>query len=109
MSARRPDANTASVFAALGDETRLFLVARLCGAGPLCVTDLTEGVRVTRQAVSKHLRVLEDAGVVRSSRVGRERRWELETQRLEDARRYLDSVSQEWDRALERLRKVVEE
>jgi DNA-binding transcriptional ArsR family regulator len=100
--------DSAPVFAALGDETRLQLVARLCDGGPLSIARLSEGSAVTRQAVSKHLRVLLEAGLVRSIRRGRESIWELQTERLEEARRSLEIVSQEWDQALERLRVFVE-
>jgi DNA-binding transcriptional ArsR family regulator len=98
----------APVFAALGDETRLWLVARLCDGGPLSITSLTAGSRVTRQAITKHLRVLEGAGLVRSRRRGRESLWELEQRRLHEARHYLDLISSQWDEALGRLRKLVE-
>jgi DNA-binding transcriptional ArsR family regulator len=98
----------APVFAALGDETRLRLVARLCDDGPQSIARLTDGSGVTRQAVTKHLRVLEGAGLVRGSRDGRETHWELEPTRLEDARRYLDVISRRWDEAIERLRSFVE-
>lgn len=100
---------SAPIFAALGDETRLRLVSRLCDAGPLSITRLTAGSDVTRQAITKHLRVMESAGLVRASRHGRESVWELEPERLEDARRSLDTISAQWDAALERLRKFVEE
>ena len=96
------------MFAALGDETRLKLVVRLCAGGPLSITNLSAKSAVSRQAITKHLEVLSDAGVVRSSRRGRERIWELEPKRLEDAQRYLDRISQQWDDALDRLRKFVE-
>ncbi|HEX3342968.1 MAG TPA: metalloregulator ArsR/SmtB family transcription factor [Polyangiaceae bacterium] len=98
----------APLFAALGDETRLRLVSRLCAEGPQSIARLTEGAAVTRQAVSKHLRVLEDAGVVRGSRDGRESVWEIEPRRLEEARRSLALVSAQWDAALDRLRTFVE-
>jgi DNA-binding transcriptional ArsR family regulator len=107
-SAARTLRETAPVFAALGDETRLRLVARLCDEGPQSIAKLTEGSDVTRQAVTKHLRVLEDAGVVRGSREGRESVWEIEPQRLEAARRSLDLISVRWDSAIERLRVMVE-
>jgi DNA-binding transcriptional ArsR family regulator len=99
---------SAPVFAALGDPTRLRVVDRLSAGGPASIAVLTTGSGVTRQAVAKHLRVLEDAGLVRGSRQGRESVWELETQRLADARRYLDVVSGQWDAALDRLRAFVE-
>ncbi len=101
-------ARAAPVFAALGDEVRLHLVARLSAEGPLSVTRLSAGVPVTRQAVSKHLHALAGAGVVRDQRRGRERVYALEPRRLEDARRALDRVSAQWDAALERLRALVE-
>jgi len=96
------------VFAALGDETRLGLVARLASDGPLSITRLTAGSAVTRQAVTRHLEVLADAGLVHDSRHGRERIWELDTTQLSEARRYLELVSQRWDDALERLKRFVE-
>jgi DNA-binding transcriptional ArsR family regulator len=99
----------ASLFAALGDKTRLRLVSRLCDDGPMSITRLTTGSRVTRQAITKHLRVMEGAGLVRSSRHGRESVWQLDRQRLEDAHRYLDLISKQWDDALGRLRELVEE
>ena len=101
-------AGTAPVFAALGDETRLRIVGRLCQGGPMSIARLTEGGDVTRQAVSKHLRALEDAGLVRSERAGRERIWQLRTARLAEVRRHLDLISGQWDAAIERLRALVE-
>ena len=107
---RRSDLRrTAPVFAALGDETRLGLVQRLSGAGPLSIARLTEGTDVTRQAVTKHLHVLEAAGLVRSARTGRESVWELTPDRLDDARGYLAQVAAQWDHALARLRAFVED
>jgi DNA-binding transcriptional ArsR family regulator len=100
--------DVAPVFAALGDETRLELVVRLCTGGPLSITNLSARSPVTRQAITKHLEVLSDAGLVRSSRRGRERIWQLEPKRLEDAQKYLDRISQQWDDALDRLKKFVE-
>ena len=100
---------SAPLFAALGDETRLRLVSRLCDDGPMSITRLTAGSNVTRQAITKHLRVMEEAGLVRSTRHGRESVWQLDQQRLEDARRYLDLISMQWDDALGRLREFVED
>jgi DNA-binding transcriptional ArsR family regulator len=100
---------SAPVFAALGDETRLRLVARLCDDGPMSIARLTEDSSVTRQAITKHLRVLEEAGLVRSTRRGRESVWRVERRRLEDARHYLDLISKQWDDALGRLRQLVED
>ena len=108
MLAARSNAS-AAVFAALGDPTRLGLVARLCAGGPLSIARLTEGTDVTRQAVTKHLHVLEEAGLVRSLRQGRQSVWEMETRKLEAARRYLERISKRWDAALDRLKAAVEE
>jgi DNA-binding transcriptional ArsR family regulator len=98
----------APVFAALGDATRLQIVARLCSGGPSSIVRLAHGARVSRQAVTKHLYALEHAGIARSARAGRERIWELRPQRLSEARRYLDQISDQWDAALGRLRAFVE-
>jgi DNA-binding transcriptional ArsR family regulator len=108
-SAAQKLAGAAPVFAALGDETRLRLVARLCADGPLSIARLSEEADVTRQAITKHLQALADAGVVRDSRRGRERIWELEPRRIESARRALDQISEQWDSALDRLRAFVED
>jgi DNA-binding transcriptional ArsR family regulator len=102
-------ARAAPLFAALGDETRLRLLARLGRAGPQSITQLAAGMPVTRQAVTKHLRALEAAGLARARRRGRERVWAVESARLEDAQRYLDVISAQWDSAIERLRIAVEE
>jgi DNA-binding transcriptional ArsR family regulator len=99
----------APVFAALGDPTRLRLVARLCADGPQSIVQLTEGSRVTRQAITKHLHALADAGVVTGTREGRERIWALKHERLAQARRYLEQISAQWDAAIERLRAFVED
>jgi DNA-binding transcriptional ArsR family regulator len=100
---------SAHLFAALGDTTRLHLVFRLCDDGPMSITRLTAGTKVTRQAITKHLQVMEDAGLVQSTRQGRESVWQLDQQGLEDARHYLDLISKQWDAALGRLRKFVED
>jgi DNA-binding transcriptional ArsR family regulator len=98
----------APLFAALGDDTRLRIVAQLCSKGPLSTVRLTEGTEVTRQAVTKHLRALEGVGLVRSGRAGRERLWELRPKQLSEARVYLDQISAQWDNALARLKLMVE-
>jgi DNA-binding transcriptional ArsR family regulator len=100
---------SAPVFAALGDATRLRVVVLLCGDGPASIARLTAGTNVTRQAVTKHLHVLEDAGLVQSSRMGRESVWELNPAHLDEARRRLSEMSGQWDKALARLRTLVEE
>jgi DNA-binding transcriptional ArsR family regulator len=99
----------ASVFAALGDETRLGLLARLTNGEPQSISRLTSGTRLTRQAVTKHLRVLEGAGVVHSVKTGRESRFALEPKTIIDAQTYLEHVSRQWDNALARLKALVEE
>lgn len=99
----------APVFAALGDRTRLRVVARLCSEGPLSITSLSEGAEVTRQAVTKHLHALAHAGLVLGRRRGREQIWELEPDRLKMAYRCLDQISEQWDAALGRLKAFVEE
>ena len=99
----------APVFAALGDETRLTLVTRLSERGPLPIVRLTQGLGITRQAVTKHLAALEDAGLLRSNRVGRERIWELEPRGLDRVQRHLETISRQWDAAIDRLRAFVED
>ena len=101
-------ASAAPVFAALGDETRLAIVAHLCTSGPQSIVQLTEDAKVTRQAVTKHLMLLEQAGLVRSARDGREKLWSVRTSRLVEAQRWLDQISRDWDHAIERLRILVE-
>ena len=101
-------AGSAPVFAALGDETRLALVVRLCAGGPLSIARLTEGTDVTRQAITKHLHVLEDAGLVRGARLGREQIWQIEPARVAAAREYLDRIAAQWDEALGRLKAALE-
>jgi DNA-binding transcriptional ArsR family regulator len=99
----------ASVFAALGDETRLSVLSKLCAGKPQSISRLTAGTNLSRQAVTKHLRVLANAGVVRNVRSGRESLFELEPRRIEEVRMYLDQVSKQWDDALARLKSHVEE
>jgi DNA-binding transcriptional ArsR family regulator len=99
---------TVPVFAALGDQTRLHLVARLGREGPLSISRLSDGAGVTRQAVTKHLRVLAGAGLARGLRQGREQLWQLEAERLAEARRSLERISQRWDEALGRLKASLE-
>lgn len=98
----RSRSSAAPAFAALGDETRLRLVTRLCDRGPASIANLTQGATITRQAITKHLRVMQKAGLVRCTRRGRESYWELD-------RRNLALISKQWDDALGRLRKFVEE
>jgi DNA-binding transcriptional ArsR family regulator len=108
LPARVKRRQPASIFAALGDETRLLLVSRLSSEGPASLSALTAGSGVTRQAVAKHLRVLAGAGLVRGSRRGRQSVWRLERRRLEEARRSLELISSQWDQALGKLKLFVE-
>jgi DNA-binding transcriptional ArsR family regulator len=105
--AARPRA-PAPIFAALGDKTRLALVAKLCGGQPRSISQLTRGSRLTRQAITKHLQVLERAEIVRSVHVGRESLFELNPEPIEELKKYLDRVSELWDRKLARLKSFVE-
>jgi len=98
----------ASIFAALGDETRLSVLARLANGQPQSISRLTAGTDLTRQAVTKHLRVLQGVGAVRCLRVGRESQFELEPKPIDEARKYLELVSRQWDDALARLKSFVE-
>lgn len=98
----------APTFAALGDETRLALLTKLGADGPLSIARLTASSRLTRQAITKHLQVLEGAGLVRGVRRGRENLFELEAEPIDEARRALDWISRRWDEALARLKAFVE-
>ena len=108
MSRKAPRAY-APVFAALGDETRLSLVVKLSGGQPRSITQLTDGTRLTRQAITKHLRVLERAEIVRSVHAGRESLYKLDPEPLDEAKKYLELVSEQWDQALSRLKAFVED
>ena len=104
-----PVRDAAPLFAALGDETRLRLLIRLSSGGPGSITQLSAKSDVSRQAITKHLQVLSNAGLVRSSRRGRERVWDLDPKRLDDAHAYLERISRQWDEALDRLKAFVED
>jgi DNA-binding transcriptional ArsR family regulator len=99
----------ALVFAALGDETRLALVAKLGRRQPYSISQLAHGSKLTRQAITKHLRVLESAGIVRSVRSGRESLFEFDPKPMEGIKEYLDFVSEQWDQAVSRLKSFVED
>jgi DNA-binding transcriptional ArsR family regulator len=99
----------APIFVALGDETRLSLVAKLSGGQPCSISQLTQGSRLSRQAITKHLRVLESVGFVHSVRTGREKLFEFDPQPIEGIKEYLDFVSGQWDQALSRLKSFVED
>ncbi|MES2697888.1 MAG: metalloregulator ArsR/SmtB family transcription factor [Verrucomicrobiota bacterium] len=104
-----PERKHAPVFAALGDRTRLLLIGKLSRGQPSSISELTDGFHLTRQAVTKHLRVLEEAGLARGTRDGREIRFAFIPGPLEEAKTYLEQVSQHWDDALSRLKAFVEE
>jgi DNA-binding transcriptional ArsR family regulator len=106
LASQRP--GLANVFAALGDPTRLKLVAVLCAGGAFSIAQLTANTDISRQGVTKHLQVLADAGVVRDVKAGRERRWQLDPTRIEEARRTLEAIGQQWDVALGRLKAFAE-
>jgi len=108
-SARPSIVHIAPVFAALGDETRLQIIEKLSIGNPMSITQLTEGSDLTRQAITKHLTVLAESGLVRDMKVGRERRWQCEPKRLEEARASLDRIAKQWDHALAKLKRHVEE
>lgn len=99
----------ARVFAALGDPTRLKLVAVLCAGGAFSIAQLTDSTDISRQAVTKHLQVLSAAGLVHDTRAGRERLWQLDPQQVEAARRTLETIGRQWDVALGKLKDFVEQ
>jgi DNA-binding transcriptional ArsR family regulator len=99
---------SAPVFAALGDETRLKMIAVLCAGGAMSIAQLTAGTDITRQAVTKHLLVLAEAGLVKDVKVGRERLWQFEPGQIEEARRSLELIAQQWDHALLKLKRNLE-
>ncbi|MFT7463163.1 MAG: DNA-binding transcriptional ArsR family regulator [Pseudohongiellaceae bacterium] len=101
--------DAAPLFAALGDVTRLGLVVRLAAGGPESIAGLSASAHVSRQAITKHLHVLSDAGLAHSFRRGRQQIWELRPDRLGEAHDYLDRIGVQWDAALERLKTFVEE
>jgi DNA-binding transcriptional ArsR family regulator len=115
MSRRRKESpasrslhDCAPIFAALGGEMRLRLIAALCVGGAMSITQLTAGTDITRQAITKHLDVLASAGLVRGAKVGRERLWEVEPAPLDEARRSLEAIARQWDHALAKLKRAVE-
>ncbi len=99
----------ALVFTALGDPTRLSLVAKLCTGQPRSISQLTKRSKLTRQAITKHLRVLESAGIVHSVRSGRKSLFKLDLEPIAELREYLSFVSEQWDQALSRLKIFVED
>jgi DNA-binding transcriptional ArsR family regulator len=108
-SARPEQIDPATVFAALGDPTRLRLIGKLSVDARLSISRLTEGSALSRQAITKHLRVLESVGVVRYERSGRQSLYWLEPAPFAEIRAYLERISRQWDNALARLKAFVEE
>ena len=108
MLIETPERDTASLFAALGDRTRLSLLTKLSDGQTRSIAGLSAGTDLTRQAVTKHLRVLEEAGLVISSKVGRESQFAFRPEPIDEIRAYLDGVSRQWGDALSRLRTFVE-
>jgi len=104
----QPGPELASVFFALGDKTRLQLLAVLCAGGAFSIAQLTANTDVTRQAVTKHLQVLADAGLVKDLKIGRERLWQFDPVQMEEARRSLEVIGKQWEQALGRLKMAVE-
>ena len=104
----RSSQSLASVFAALGDPTRLKLIAVICAGGAFSIAHLTANTDISRQGVTKHLQVLADAGVVRDVRLGRERLWELDPKQIEQARQTLEVIGRQWEMALGNLKTFVE-
>jgi len=98
----------ARVFAALGDKTRLALVARLCSGEPASISQLADDFKITRQAITKHLGVLERAGIVSSASSGRERLFSFESEPIGELQQYLSSVSKQWDQTSDRLKSRVQ-
>jgi DNA-binding transcriptional ArsR family regulator len=97
------------VFSALGDETRLRLVEKLCERSPQSISELTSDTEVTRQAITKHLRILEDAGLVKNIREGRESLFEFQAKPMAEVKKYIERVSEQWDTSLARFKTFVEE
>lgn len=98
----------ATIFASLGDPTRLKLVSMLCAGGAFSIAQLTATTEISRQGVTKHLQVLSEAGVVRDVKHGRERLWQLDPAQIEEARRSLEQIGAMWDERLARLKAFAE-
>ena len=103
-----PTVDPTPVFAALGDATRLELVVRLGDGQPRSIAQLTGGLGLSRQGVTKHLRVLQQAGLVVSRRSGRENQFMYVPEPIDQARSCLDAISEQWGDALLRLKAYVE-
>jgi DNA-binding transcriptional ArsR family regulator len=108
-SSKLPVTQYAQVFFALGDKTRLRIIAALCVGGAFSITQLTANTQITRQAVTKHLQVLAEAGLVKVQKVGHERLWQFEPTQLDEARKSLEIIGQQWDQTLSKLKAFVED
>jgi DNA-binding transcriptional ArsR family regulator len=106
---KKPAADLATVFFALGDKTRLQMIAVLCAGGAFSIAQLTANTELTRQAVTKHLQVLADAGLVKDLKSGRERLWQFDPAQMEEARLSLEVIGKQWESALGNLKQFVEE
>jgi DNA-binding transcriptional ArsR family regulator len=104
-----PITEYAQVFFAMGDKTRLRIITALCVGGAFSISQLTSNTQITRQAVTKHLQVLAEAGLVKDLKVGRERLWQFDPTQLEAARRSLEIIGQQWEQALSKLKAFVED
>lgn len=107
--AEAPAPDLADVFFALGDATRLRLIALMCAGGAFSITQLTASTEISRQAVTKHLQVLAAAGLVHDLRAGRERLWQFDVTQVDEARRSLEVIGRQWEQALGKLKRFVEE
>ena len=105
---RKAATNLASVFFALGDKTRLQLIAVLCAGGAFSIAQLTANTDVSRQAVTRHLQMLADAGLVKDLKIGRERLWQFEPAAMEEARHSLEMIGRQWEQTLGRLKASLE-
>jgi DNA-binding transcriptional ArsR family regulator len=105
----QPEETPARIFAAMGDPTRLEILGRLSSGEPQSIIRLKAGTPLTRQAITKHLEVLESAGMVRGEHVGRERLFTLDARPIDEARGFLERMSQQWDERLRRLKLMLED
>ena len=104
----QPSPDLAPVFFALGDKTRLRLIAMLCAGGAFSIAQLTANTQITRQAVTRHLQVLAEARLVKDLKIGRERLWQFDPAQLDEARRSLEVIGRQWEQALGKLKAAVE-
>ena len=108
LASQQPALNPAPIFAALGDATRLHLLVRLSDGRQHSIGQLSTGLELSRQGVTKHLQVMEEVGLVVSTRIGRENRFHYVPESMAPVQTYLQQVSQQWDEAIERLKTLVE-